>query len=91
MFGDVSAYAAYCSYAAAKEGRYQAAHDALISSKQDLDKKIWDWKLIHGRFRVKKTHPMENLPTGLNRSKGKGAKMVPANLVSIRLDYEDSN
>jgi protein-disulfide isomerase len=39
VFGDVSAYAAYCSYAAAREGKYQAAHDALISSKQDLDKK----------------------------------------------------
>ena len=39
VFGDVSAYAAYCSYAAAKEGKYQLAHDALISSKQDLDKK----------------------------------------------------
>ena len=39
VFGDVSAYAAYCSYAAAKEGKYQQAHDALITSKQDLDKK----------------------------------------------------
>jgi protein-disulfide isomerase len=39
VFGDVSQYAAYCSYAAAKEGKYQLAHDALISSKQDLDKK----------------------------------------------------
>ena len=39
VFGEVSQYAAYCSYAAAKEGKYQAAHDALISSKQDLDKK----------------------------------------------------
>ena len=39
VFGDVSAYAAYCSYAAAREGKYQLAHDALIGSKQDLDKK----------------------------------------------------
>lgn len=39
VFGDVSEYAAYCSYAAAKEGKYQTAHDALIGSKQDLDKK----------------------------------------------------
>jgi protein-disulfide isomerase len=39
VFGDVSAYAAYCSYAAAKQGKYQLAHDALITSKQDLDKK----------------------------------------------------
>ena len=60
-------------------------------NKQDLDKKIWDWKLTHGSFVVKKTHPMENLPINLNRPKGKGAKMVPADLVSICLDYEDSN
>ena len=39
VFGDVSEYAAYCTYAAAKEGKYATAHDALISSKQDLDKK----------------------------------------------------
>ena len=39
VFGDVSAYAAYCSYAAAKEGKYPLAHDALIGSRQDLDKK----------------------------------------------------
>jgi hypothetical protein len=41
---------------------------------------------------VEKTHPMEkNVPIDLNRPKGKGVKMVPADLVSIRLDYEDSN
>ena len=60
--------------------------------KQDLDKKIWDWMLTHENFVVEKTHPMEkNVPIDLNRPKGKGVKMVPADLVSIRLDYEDSN
>ena len=60
--------------------------------KQDLDKKIWHWMLTHGNFVVEKTHPMEkNVPIDLNRPKGKGVKMVPADLVSIRLDYEDSN
>jgi protein-disulfide isomerase len=39
VFGEASEYAAYCSYAAAREGRYQAAHNALISSRQDLDSK----------------------------------------------------
>ena len=39
VFGDASAYAAYCSYAAAREGKYAVAHDALISSRQDLDSK----------------------------------------------------
>ena len=56
--------------------------------KRDLDKKIWDWKLVHGGFRVKTVHPMENLPIDLNRPTAKGAKMIPADLVSIRLDYE---
>lgn len=39
VFGEASEYAAYCSFAAAREGRYQAAHDALIGSRQDLDSK----------------------------------------------------
>lgn len=37
VFGDASTYAAYCSYAAARQGKYTVAHDALIGSKQDLD------------------------------------------------------
>lgn len=39
VFGEASEYAAYCSFAAAREGRYQAAHDALIASRVDLDSK----------------------------------------------------
>ncbi|HEY4340466.1 MAG TPA: DsbA family protein [Steroidobacteraceae bacterium] len=39
VFGDASEYAAYYSFAAARAGRYQAAHDALIASRQDLDSK----------------------------------------------------
>jgi protein-disulfide isomerase len=39
VFGEASEYAAYCSYAAAREGRYEAAHDALIASRMDLDSK----------------------------------------------------
>jgi protein-disulfide isomerase len=39
VFGDASAYAAYCSFAAAREGKYASVHDALIGSKQDLDSK----------------------------------------------------
>jgi protein-disulfide isomerase len=37
IFGDGSVYAAYASFAAAREGRYQAAHDALMTSSRDLD------------------------------------------------------
>ena len=39
IFGDASVYAAYCSFAAAREGKYNQAHDALIGSKEDLDSK----------------------------------------------------
>jgi protein-disulfide isomerase len=39
VFGEASDYAAYCSLAAAREGRHQAAHDALIASHIDLDSK----------------------------------------------------
>lgn len=36
VFGEASEYAAYCSYAAAREGRYEVAHEALIASRMDL-------------------------------------------------------
>jgi len=39
VFGDASEYAALCTYAAAREGRYPAAHDALILTHQDLESK----------------------------------------------------
>jgi protein-disulfide isomerase len=37
VFGEASVYAAYCSFAAARDGQYAKAHAALIDSKQDLD------------------------------------------------------
>ncbi len=37
VFGEASVYAAYCSFAAAREGKYAQAHTALIESRQDLD------------------------------------------------------
>jgi len=39
IFGEASTYAAYCSFAAARNGQYAAVHDALIGSKKDLDSK----------------------------------------------------
>jgi protein-disulfide isomerase len=39
IFGEGSVYAAYCAFAASQEGRYQAAHDALMTSSKDLDSK----------------------------------------------------
>lgn len=37
VFGDASVYAAYCSFAAARYGKYAIAHDALIGSRMNLD------------------------------------------------------
>jgi protein-disulfide isomerase len=39
IFGDASEYAALCAFAAARQGKYSQAHDALIGSKEDLDSK----------------------------------------------------
>ena len=39
VFGDASVYAAYCTFAAARAGKYALAHDALIGSAKDLDSK----------------------------------------------------
>jgi protein-disulfide isomerase len=37
IFGEGSVYAAYASFAAAREGKYEAAHRALMTSASDLD------------------------------------------------------
>jgi protein-disulfide isomerase len=39
VFGEASVYAAYCTFAAAREGKYAPAHEALIGSRKDLDSK----------------------------------------------------
>lgn len=39
IFGEASEYAALCALAAARQGKYSQAHDALIGSKEDLDSK----------------------------------------------------
>lgn len=39
VFGEASVYAAYCTFAAAREGKYASAHEALIGSRKDLDSK----------------------------------------------------
>jgi len=55
VFGAASVYAAYCSFAAAREGKYDLAHTALITSKQDLDSKDDVQKVLRDAgFDVKK-------------------------------------
>jgi hypothetical protein len=60
-------------------------------NKRHLYKKIWEWKSVHPNAIVKETHAIENLPVDLSKSMGKFAKIASADLVSIRVDYEDSN
>jgi hypothetical protein len=58
-------------------------------NKRDLYKKIWEWKSAHPNAIVKETHTIENLPVDLSKPTGKFAPL--ADLVSIRIGYEDSN
>lgn len=39
IFGEASEYAALCTFAAARQGKYSQAHDALIGSGEDLETK----------------------------------------------------
>jgi hypothetical protein len=58
-------------------------------NKRDLYKKIWEWKSAHPNAVVKETHIIENLPVDFSKPRGKFASL--ADLVSIRIGYEDSN
>jgi hypothetical protein len=61
-------------------------------NKRDLYRNIWEWKSAHPNVVVKETHTIENLSVDLSKSTGKFAKIDPlADLVSIRIGYEDSN
>lgn len=58
--------------------------------KFDLDKQMWDWKSANPKIKELKRYPIERLPW--NVSKGAhGAKLSSPNVVSIRIDYEESN
>lgn len=48
IFGEASQYAALCTFAAAREGKYSQAHGALIGSKEDLDSKDDVRKVLSG-------------------------------------------
>jgi protein-disulfide isomerase len=55
VFGAASVYAAYCSFAAAAQGKYTAAHEALIASSEDLDsKEVVQQVLRHAGFDIRK-------------------------------------
>jgi hypothetical protein len=61
-------------------------------NKRDLYRTIWEWKSVHPNAVVKETQTIENLPVDLRNPKSKFAKIDPlADLVSIRIGYEDSN
>ncbi len=56
----------------------------------DLDKQIWDWKSINPKFKELKRYPVERLPLNMTNVTP-GTKIISQNLVSIRIDYEESN
>jgi hypothetical protein len=56
----------------------------------DLDKQIWDWKSANPKVKESKRYPVEMLPLNMTKITP-GAKIISQNLVSIRIDYEDSN
>jgi hypothetical protein len=58
--------------------------------KPDLDKQIWDWKSANPKFKESKRYPIETLPLNMTKVT-QGAKIVSPNLVSIRINYEESN
>jgi hypothetical protein len=56
----------------------------------DLEKQIWDWKSVNPRIKLAKRNSTERLPLKMNKIT-RSVKINSPNLVSIRIDYEESN
>ncbi len=54
----------------------------------DVERQIWDWQSAN-RIRIIKKHPLEKLPISAKKVDPGYPKIVAANAVSIRIDYED--
>jgi hypothetical protein len=57
----------------------------------DLEKHIWDWKLANPKIKESKRYPIERLSLNMTKPATPNAKIVSSNLVSIHIDYEESN
>ena len=95
VFGAASVYAAYCSFAAAREGRYALAHDALIGSKRDLDSKEdvrevmraagFDLRKIDADIALHEREYGAVLTRNLQETTGLGLRGTPALIVGDQL------
>jgi hypothetical protein len=55
---------------------------------RDLEEQLWQWRSTNPNVVVKYKHPIERLPLEF-RERKPGSKVSAANLVSMRVDYED--
>ena len=59
--------------------------------KYDLDKQIWDWKSANPKVKELKRESIKSLPLTVTAPTMPYAKKESPNIVSIRIDYDDSN
>ena len=95
IFGEGSIYAAYASFAAAREGRYPAAHEALMSSSKDLDTRAdvlavlkaagFDTAQIDADVRRHEKEYAEVLARNAREASGLGLRGTPGLIVGDRL------
>jgi len=58
--------------------------------KPDLDRQIWNWRSVNAHIKVKKIHPIKDIPIRLHRPHIRFNTSKLQNRVSIRVDYEGS-
>jgi len=95
VFGEASVYAAYCSFAAAREGKYAQAHYALIGSKRDLDSKEdvqqvlllagFDLKKIDADISLHQKEYSATLTRNLRETGALGLRGTPGVIIGKRL------
>jgi hypothetical protein len=54
----------------------------------DVEQQLWTWQTSGRPVIVKHRHPIEHLSI-VHRAPAAGKKLLPANSVSMRLDYEE--
>jgi hypothetical protein len=74
-----------------REGRIMPSKTFEGKDDAGLEKQIWDWKLTNPKIKESKRYPIEILPLNMTKPTTPNAKLVSSNLVSIRIDYEESN
>ncbi len=95
ILGEGSVYAAYASFAAGREGRYRAAHEALMTSAKDLDTRTdvlgvlkaagFDTAKIDADVRRHEKEYAEVLARNAREATGLGFRGTPGIVVGDRL------